>query len=229
VCYKNVNDGHGNLQSSETFSYNPQGHLVTHVVGTTTSGISGPILTSSFTYTNGIMTTAKDVNGAVTQFSNFTCNGMLPQTITLPQISGESFQMSISQTWDTNCNGAVLTKKTDLNGNPTTYTYNDPLWRLKSITRPDGGSTSITYNTGGSLPWSIAATTVIDSSGQHYTVTNTLDGLARTVTTNTTDPNYSGGRTVSTVYNALGQVYTVSAPYFGTSNVPCRWHVILPS
>jgi RHS repeat-associated protein len=219
VCYKNVNDGSGNLQSSETFSYNPQGHLVTHVVGTTTSGISGPTLTSRFTYTNGIMTTAKDANGAVTQFSNFTCNGMLPQTTTLPQISGESFQMSTSQSWD--CNGGVLTSSTDANGNQTTYKYvnpqtnvADPLWRLVYTKRPEGGNSTVTYNTGSSLPWSIATNTVIDSGGHNYTVTNTLDGLGRTVqTTRSTD-----GSTVSTVFNVLGQVYTVSAPYFGTPN-----------
>jgi RHS repeat-associated protein len=215
VCYKNVTDGGGNLQSSETFNYSAKGHLITHVVGTTTSGISGPTLTSSFQYnTNGTLAKATDVNGAITQFTNFTCNSMLPQTVTLPQISGESFQMSVSQTWDSNCNGAVLTSTTDANRNPTTYTYNDPLWRLTNATRPDGGSTSITYNTGTSLPWNIAATTVIDSGGQNNTVTSTLDGLGRTVqTTRSTD-----GSTVSAVYNALGQIYTVSAPYIGASN-----------
>jgi RHS repeat-associated protein len=143
---------------------------------------------------------------------------MLPQTTTLPQITGESFQMSTAQTWD--CNGGVQTSQSDANtpANVTDFTYNDPLWRLTKISRPDGGSTSYSYSTGTTTPWTTSATTTVSSS-QSFTTTTTFDGLGRSVSTETTDPNSSSGYNYqSTVFNNLGQIRYVYNPYFTTSD-----------
>jgi YD repeat-containing protein len=127
-----------------------------------------------------------------------------------------------------------MTKYTDVNGNATSYTYGDPLYRLTQVTHPDGGVITYSYNTGSSFPWTTEVSTSIASGAPQITSTTVLDGLGRSVycfsssgtcpTSGTyathTDPNnsstpaYSGGN----VYNNLGQVVNVYNPYFTTSD-----------
>jgi YD repeat-containing protein len=62
------------------------------------------------------------------------------------------------------------TRYTDINGNPTTYGYNDALDRLRTVARPDGGSTAFTYDdTAGSVN---AASSVAQTSGTPSVVTS---------------------------------------------------------
>ncbi len=122
---------------------------------------------------------------------------------------------SDSQQW--NCNGGVVTKHIDVNTNNTTYSYNDPLWRLTNVTNADGGSFTTVYNTGSSLPWTITTSWAIASGSPSVSSVSTLDGLARPVSTKTSDSNASGGYSyTNTTFNNLGQVYSVSNPFFTT-------------
>jgi RHS repeat-associated protein len=160
----------------------------------------------------GILSSITDVNNAITSHESFDCNGMLPASTTYALSSVGSD----SQVW--NCNGGVLTSYTDVNGNKTTYTYDDPLWRLTAIADPDEGGQSFSYSTGSTLPWT-NYTQVLVYSGQSYGVTITLDGLGRAILSQSTDPNVSTDlRYGKTVFNNLGQVVDVYNPYFATSD-----------
>src|SRR5260370_1033860 len=105
----------------------------------TTSSTS---VTSHLTYYDtGEPNTSTDVNGAVTTFnySSGSCGNSFPTSISEP------LNMSRSMAW--NCTGGVLTSLTDENQHVTSTTYNDPFfWRPASTNSPDGGQTSLTYN-----------------------------------------------------------------------------------
>ena len=214
-CYSSTTNSAGKIVAQTQITYSDTGHPVT-----TQEWVSGSVpavwLTSTSTYNgNGTVATSHDVNGAFYQYG-YTgtggCNGLLLTSVTYPLTSVGSS----SQAWD--CNGGVITSSTDPNGNKTTLSYNDPLYRQTSVGYPDGGSTTTTYNTGGSLPWSTRVTTLVVGTTSTST-TNTLDGLARPVQASTTDPQSSTGyNNVNTTYNTMGQVYSVTNPFFTTSD-----------
>ena len=166
------------------------------------------------------MSQVKDPAGNITTFGyaptgSGGCNGLLLTSTTYPL----SPVGSDSQTWD--CNGGVRTSYQDVNGNPTTYNYTangaDPLYRIKEVTPPIESPTTYTYHTG-ALPWYAATTQLIWGSSYAYHQVN-LDGLGRAVGTTDTDPNSSTNyRYVTTTYNNLGQIASVTNPYFTTSD-----------
>jgi RHS repeat-associated protein len=171
-------------------------------------------LTANATYNaNGTLATSTDPAGNQTIVAyNGTggCDNLLPTKVSyaVAAVGSSSLQ------WD--CNGGVPTKSIDVNGNQTTYSYSDSLYRQTKVLRPDGGSTTTTYNTSSGSPfpngWSVHTTTSIDSS-RSMTRASLMDGLARPVQTqNQSDPN--GIAYVNTVYNTLGQVYSVSNPFY---------------
>ena len=163
-------------------------------------------LNSTLTYSGGVLTSITEPNGALTQFSNFTCNGIFPQTITYPLSSVGSSSL----TWD--CNGGVVKSQTGVNGDVTSVAYGDPLWRMTTLTPPSIGSTTTnTYNTGSSLPWNVSSTSVIDSSNT-FASERVLDGLGRPVTAETTsDP--AGVDYTAAAYDNMGRVISASNPY----------------
>jgi RHS repeat-associated protein len=179
------------------------------------SGQSNYLINHLVWNSNGTVASTKDAAGNTTLISyNGTggCNGLLPTSTTYPVVGG--VQLSTSQTWD--CNGGVVTSTTDANSNATNYHYNDPLWRLTSTNLPDGGSTTISYNTGSSFPWSVSTATAVDST-QNSTVVQVFDGLGRVVQKQaTSDPG--GTDYVNTTYNNLGQIYSVTNPFRTTSD-----------
>jgi RHS repeat-associated protein len=101
----------------------------------------------------------------------------------------------------------------DENSQTTTTTYWDPyFWRPASVSYPDGGLTSWTYNSETST-----TTTVKMNSSQNIVSTTLLDGLGRAkqsqLNSDPIGPDY-----VDTAYDALGRTYTVSNPYRTTSD-----------
>src|SRR6202035_3018980 len=125
----------------------------------------------------------------------------------------EPLSLSRSMTWD--CNGGVPSTATDENQKQTTYTY-DLMWRMSNIQFPDGGEITTSYNIS-SIPPNITVSQLIDSSSHWVTTETNLDGLGRVVQSASTDPNSTnsnGNRLVNTTYNALGQVGSVTNPYF---------------
>ena len=127
-CSVTTKNSSGATVAQTNYTYNAGGHPTQ----TSVWAGSSTYLNSSATYnSNGTIASSTDPNGGVTTYAyNGTggCNGMLPTSTTLPQVNGESFQMSSSQTWD--CVGGVVTSSTDANGRTTSSSYNgDPFWR----------------------------------------------------------------------------------------------------
>src|SRR5581483_3576488 len=214
ICSKSVyngSDSGGILLSSETFSYNSKGHLLSHVMGTTTSGVTGPKLTEGYTYNpTGTVATATDVNGAVAQINyNGTggCNNLL-RTSTV--FAG----LTISYQW--NCDIGKVTKVTDPNGSVTQYAYDDSLLRLTQTTDPMGNTTTNTY-----LPTtmeSVLAFVNPASSTSTVDILTALDGLGRPVISQKRQsPGASTFDTVVTTYDNVGRVASVGQPCLSTT------------
>jgi RHS repeat-associated protein len=214
-CYTHTENSSGVDLAKTQIQRNGAGHPTT--IKNWVGGTSW--LTSSAAYNvNGTLASITEPNTAVTSFSNFACNGMLPQTTTLPTVN---VAMSTSATYD--CNGGVKLTDVDANNQTTTYSYTangaDPLYRIKSITHPDGGVISFSYSTGSSLPWTTSVSTNIAAGQPTITTTATLDGLARTISTQSTNPNASGGYAyTATQFNNLGQVSFQYNPYFANTD-----------
>jgi RHS repeat-associated protein len=215
-CVDKTENGSGTVLAESLFAYNTDGTLAS--LSKWTGPAENTWQQTSFGYgangaTAGILSSVTEPNGAVTSFGSFACNGMLPGATTYPLSSVGSD----ATTWD--CNGAVKTYYSDVNGIVTAFSYSDPLYRLTNVSTNGGGPVSISYATGAALPWTIQTTKAINSSNNSVT-TNTLDGLRRTVASSVTDPNNTstGLRYTNTTYNALGQVYQNSNPYFSTSD-----------
>jgi len=129
-------------------------------------------LTAHFTYYDtGSPNTSQDVNGATTTY-NYSNNTASCQ-MAFPTSLSEPLSMTHSMTW--NCTGGVQLTDTDENNQTTTITYNDAsFWRPASASFPDGGLTSVAYNS----PTSSTVTTKMNAS-QSIVATQILDGLGR--------------------------------------------------
>jgi hypothetical protein len=216
-CSVTTVNSSGTQVSQTNYTYNPTGHPTQ-----TKKWVSGSntYLTYSASYNgNGTIASFTDANTAQTFYQyNGTdgCNGLLLTSTTYPLASvGTSYQQ-----WD--CNGGVMTLSTDVNGPNTNYSYTangaDPVYRLKQVTHADGGTISYTYNTSTTFPWTIEKTVAVDGS-KNFTITSSLDGLGRTYSVQTTDPNSNTGyRYVNTSYNTFGEVSAVSNPFFHTGD-----------
>jgi RHS repeat-associated protein len=224
-CYSYTKNSAGTTVAQTQITYSNTGHPTSTsrwvsgstwlpAVGTVTASYNG----------NGTVAWTKDAAGNQTSYgyaatSSGGCNSLLLTSTTYPVTAVGSD----SQAWD--CNGGVLTSYEDVNGNTTTYSYTangaDPLYRLKEVIPPIESPTTYTYHTG-SLPWYAATTQLVWGSYYAYHQVN-LDGLGRAVATTDSDPNSPVNyRYAITTYNSVGQVASVTNPYFcdGTNCSP---------
>lgn len=204
-CYTAIKNPSGTLAQTQ-ITYSNTGHPTS-----TSKWVSGSTwLTTTAAYNpNGTVQWTKDTAGNQTSFA-YTggCNSLLPTSITHPLIGTEY------RTWY--CNGGVLHTSEDVNSQITTYTYNDPYWRETLVGYPDGGSTSTTYNTKATLPWSISTSTVMTTSS-NLNKTTIYDGIGReTQAQLTSDP--AGIDYVDTTYDLVGRKATVSNPHRSASS-----------
>jgi len=218
-CYTQINDGSGTAVAKTQITYSNTGHPTA-----TSRWISGTSFAkSSATYNhNGTIATATDADANETTFNyDGSCNSMVVTSTTLPTVNGVT--LTTSKTWD--CNGGVVASSTDANKNVTNYSYvipgsglGEPLYRPTVVTYPDGGSTTTTYSTGASLPWSISTSTAITAS-TNLTRAAVYDGLGRVSQTQlTSDPDCPTGDIIATTYDLVGQIHTVSNPYCATTD-----------
>jgi RHS repeat-associated protein len=164
-CTTTTKDSAGNTVAQTRYTYDSDGNptQIQRLVSGTT------YLTENFGYdANGAVNSHTDVNGTPTTYINGACNGAFPTVI-----SGSG--LSTSAVWD--CNGAVRTSFTDANNQPIAYSYNDPLWRLKSTTDPLSNVTTMTYVTGASSY--VKSSMPFNGTSSTIDITNFLDGLGR--------------------------------------------------
>jgi RHS repeat-associated protein len=207
-CYTKILNTSGTVVAQTQITYSNTGHPTS-----TSKWVSGSnwLATTAAYSSNGTVQWTKDTAGNQTSYAyNGTdgCNGVMPTSITHPLIGTEN------KTW--NCNGGLLLTDEDVNSQTTTYTYSDPFWRETEVSYPDGGSTTNTYNTGASLPWSISASTAITGSS-NLTKTTIYDGVGREIQVQlTSDP--TGTDFVDMTYDSLGRKATESNPHRSASS-----------
>jgi RHS repeat-associated protein len=195
---RNTYDNHGNLTQSSSL-----------VSGST-------YVTSSYAYDpNGAINTITDARGNSTTISNTGCNNLLPTSMT-------KGGLTMSETWD--CNGGVMSSETGFNpGETTTYQYDDPLYRLTSVQRPDGGTSSMCYTDVGGSDCSKSSANVVytaTTAAPNPTIKSTVtsDGLGREISRSvTTDPQ--GASSVETTYDPVGRMQSVTNPHRSYSSV----------
>jgi YD repeat-containing protein len=158
--------------------------------------------------------TDRFVNGSSTQPTDG-----YPTTITSPNGATDQYSYYF--------NTGSVASHVDWNANTTTYLYSasgggsiDPLNRLKQIVYPsvvDGSTgtsaaptTNFTY-TDTPNSFQVQEQHMIDATGRTTSVTTTYDGLGRPITTDSADP--LGDRFVTTSYNNMGRVQSVTNPY----------------
>jgi RHS repeat-associated protein len=225
-----VEDGSSNVHSQTTYAYDqppgvtatsgtPQQVAITGSRGNATTVsylVQGSTsLTKTYTYYDtGNLSTATDVNGAVTTYtygSGTSCGNSFATSV------AEPLSLSRSMVW--NCTGGVQTSATDENGQPTTTTFSDPdFWRPNKVTDAASNVANFTYN------GEISAEGYVDFNGTTSTTDalTTVDGLGRThVSQRKESPSSSTYDSVETDYDSLGRPSRTTLPYAaaaGTTN-----------
>jgi len=157
----------------------------------------------------------RDANGNITTIS-YDPLSIFPITVTSPVVNGMQFQ-TITKYYGVGADPAdnglygQVKSVTDPNGNTTTTTY-DLFGRVKKTTAPDTGSTEVFYNDFGSATQHIKTTTTTSASSSLSSWTY-FDGLGRTILEKKSGPN---GSIIVTKqeYNITGTVKRSSLPYF---------------
>lgn len=127
---------------------------------------------------------------------------------------GSAYALTTSTKYDFYSGLAV--SSTDANGKTTSFDYTDPLDRIKSVTRPDGGTTTYVYDrsmNAGVMNDYVRTLTSLDSS-RSIDSYQFFDGLGRP---NRFFLNEGGSPAVlitgDTQYDPVGRAYRVSNPY----------------
>jgi RHS repeat-associated protein len=180
-----------------------------------TSASTGAVTTYTDYNDLGKPTVSTDALGYSTKYTYGSQNAYLAST-TLPTTSGVAHVISYNYYLST----GLLQSQTDQNGNQTSYTY-EPLMRVASVTRPDGGTTTNSYPVTGESN-NITSTVALDlssvSSPRSPAVTTTvLDGLGRKISVSTSADAICGPLTVNTTYDLLSRLASVSNPLCASS------------
>lgn len=178
-CYIHTENSAGVDVAKTQITYSDTGHPTSTTRWTSASSS----LTNTATYnTNGTVNTAKDANGTLYTYSyNGTgaCNSLLQTSVTITGSGLPSGGLTTSTEWD--CNGGVVTKSKDANGQPTTTNYTqsslaDPLYRPLSVIDAANFTTDFSYT-----PTTFE--TAMNFNGTISTTDGlaTIDGLGRTI------------------------------------------------
>jgi len=170
---------------------------------------TGGYLTNSNTYcSTGLLQTSTDPKLNKTTYTYTpACQGASPTSIT------NALNQTTSYTYDSNT--GLRTSIKDPNLQTTSFTY-DNMWRLASVTYPDGGSSTITRQETTFPNTATLTKAIITTPAVNYVTTNTFDGLGRVTESLVTDPQ--GNIETDTTYDADGRKSTVSNPYRHTTD-----------
>jgi RHS repeat-associated protein len=233
-----VKDGVGNIVAQSSISYDePAYPLLTYGAvtgwsdpGTTARGnatTTGSWLNTTGTYLqthaqydqSGSVRNVWDAKGNLSQVEYASTYHFAYPTLTrtaVPDPTGQyGSNAPLVSTSLYDFNTGLVTSTTDANNQTTSYTYTDPLNRIKTVASPDGGLTTYNYS---DIPGSLYVEMVTKQTAtQSIYSYQFFDPLGR--------PNRSflgvgGGNyiTVDTEYDSMGRVRRVSNPYTSTGS-----------
>src|SRR5260370_5021783 len=133
---------------------------------------------------------------------------------------GSNVAFTTASVYDFNTGRSMST--TDANNQTTSFAYNDPFNRLKTVTLPDGGTTTYNYSDTPGSPY--VETLTKEDSTRNIDEYQFFDGLGRPnrAFLNTGNGNYN---TTDTQYHNMGRILRVSNP----SVSPASASAITPS
>jgi YD repeat-containing protein len=200
----------GNIRDT-TYNYDESNGSPAGVHGNLTSTVvNGGAPTSTVYGTDGMPTKSIDGNGNTTQYTYGDASSASPTSVCMPSTNGTSH--CSSYTWDPNTGEMV--KHTDQNGVITQYTYNDGLGRVTKVDAAVGtpSERTTTFNYGTPNVTNVSADKDVLGDGK-LTSSVTVDGFGRQIRTTN-----AAGAMVDTTYDSVGNIASVSNPYFSTSD-----------
>jgi RHS repeat-associated protein len=183
-CDVVTSDGTHTLSESR-FTYNSAGAITAKAVWTGTAWLTTTYVPNS----NGTVASKTDPNLLVTTYSyNGTggCNSLLPTSVTANGLTSQT-------TYE--CNGGTVTSTTDESGNPSTFSFGDPMFRITSATDQSGLTTTTSYTSN-----SVTSSASFGSSSTQ--IITTVDGLGRP--NDTQNKHGSSFDTASKIYQYSG-------------------------
>lgn len=208
---------HSNAILSQTWNaYDSNGNLTQTWSLVSGSGSSGTYLSKQYTYTNGVVQTATDVNGQVMNYTTTSCNNMF---VTSQYPTGFS-NLQTSQTWD--CNGGVVTSNTDANGQMTqslfsVNTSSDPFYRPLESVDQLGNITSFSYT-----PTTLESVFSFNGGASVIDTLSTTDTIARPVVSQLRQgPGSTNWNAKSRTFDSAGRSYQTTLPCVSTAGSAC--------
>jgi len=227
AAYKNVNqlgliasiqvlDGDGNQVALTNYTFdsgsssNPLGNQTSVSRWLNTSSL--PVVTETSYNAQAMPTQITDGNGNVTRINSYQCNGLYPESVTAPY--GSMTTSPETRTQQLDCNTGFTQSSTDPNGVTTAYEYNDPLGRITkmrdAVNTPQESWTTYSYPSMNQT--NIAQDEYLAGDGAIQSGIM-LNGLGQTIQQR--NPN---GSVVITQYNNIGEVQSVTNPYFSPAD-----------
>jgi YD repeat-containing protein len=140
------------------------------------------------------------------------CSDSYPSIVKLP-VSVNNSNLQTSVYYD--CSTGLVTSTKDMNGQPTTYSYytiGTNIGRLKTVTRPDGGSTTYSYPSATEMDQAIT-----QNASVSVKLKAIVDTYGRDYESVTVAPE--GSISSEKTYDATGRPYSVTTPHLvGTSS-----------
>jgi RHS repeat-associated protein len=208
---------HSNATLSQTWNaYDSNGNLTQTWSLAAGSGSSGTYLSKQYTYTNGVVQTAIDVNGQVMNYTTTSCNNMF----TTSQYPTGFINLQTSQTWD--CNGGVVTSNTDANGQTThslfsVNTSSDPFYRPLESTDQLGNITTFSY-----APTTVESIFSFNGGSSVIDTLSTTDSIARPVVSQLRQgPGSTNWSAKSRTFDGAGRPYQTTLPCVSTAGAAC--------
>lgn len=217
-CQVEVQDGTGTPLRNTYYTYDSNGNLLSKSTWASGAITGGTYLTNSYKYnSNGTVSSTTDANGNQTSLAYGACNnGMLTTVTVWPVASVRS--LSDQLRWDSGCSGAVVTSITDPNGNPKSFSYNDPFWRLTSSTDELQNTLNSSYT-----PTTVESQMSFNGGSSDLDAIDTTDSLGRPLYTQviegpggTWDTQQSGY-----AWDSTGIVTSVTMPCVSTKGSGC--------
>ncbi len=217
-CQEQLQNGAGVPIENTYYTYDTKGNLISKSVWASGSISGGSYLTKSYVYnSNGTVSTITDENQNLTSLSYGSCNEGMPTQVTVWPVPTVT-SLSENLQWDSGCKGAVITSITDPNGNPSSATYNDPLWRPTSSTDESGSTVNFSYT-----PTTLESQMSFNGGSSDFDTFDTSDSLGRPLYTQVIEG--PGGvwdtKQSGFTWDSTGIVTSVTLPCASTKGSGC--------